>query len=66
MRRVKEHNLVAVVVAQLAEWSPPTPEDLGSNLAISNFIQNIYLLLKVPIEKIKKKKPGIAHVKKHT
>ena len=24
------------VVAQLAEWSLPTPEDPGSNLAISN------------------------------
>ena len=37
----------AVVVAQLAEWSLPTPEVRNSNPVIGNFFLNQYFLLTV-------------------
>ena len=46
LSKVRSLNFWAVVVAQLAEWLLPTPEDPGSNLAIGNFYET-YLLLTV-------------------
>ena len=51
-----------MVVAQLAEWLFPTPEDPGSNLDIIIFMKNMELLL--TIYKRIKKRPGFIHFKK--
>ena len=55
---------MAVVEAQLVEWSLPTPEIRSSNPDISNFIY--YQLYKNCVEKtkIKKKRLGMAQTKK--
>ena len=55
----------AVVEAQLAEWSLPTPEIRGSNPNISNEIFRTYLSVNCYPEKteLKKKRPGMAHKK---
>ena len=57
----------AVVVAQLTEWSLPTPEIRSSNPDIGNEIFQTYLSVNCYSEKtkIKKKKPGMAHSKKY-
>ena len=47
-----------VVVAQLAQWSLPTPEDPGSNPAISNFNKEHLLTETVYKMKIKKRQSG--------
>ena len=53
----------AVVVAQLAEWSLPTPEIRGSNPDISN--KNFKSVNCYPEKsKIKKKRPGMAQFNK--
>ena len=39
--RTKKYVKIEIVVAQLAEWSFPTLEDLGSNPAIWNFIEHL-------------------------
>ena len=56
----------AVVVAQLAEQSLPTPEICGSNPDIGNKnIVNIFICqLQSRKDKIKKKRPGMAQLKK--
>ena len=56
---------MAVVVAQLAEWLLPTPEFHGLNPIIGNFFKNTYLLTVncTGKTKIKKKRPGMAHLK---
>ena len=53
----------AVVVAQLAVWSLPTPEVCGSNPVLG--IEHLpFLLTVICIEKTKKEKwPGMAHLK---
>ena len=54
---------LAVVVAQLAEWSLPTPEIRGLNPDITNEILRSYLSVNCYPDKTKinKKKPGMAH-----
>ena len=47
-----------VVVAQLAQWSLPTPDDPGSNPAISNFNKEHLLTETVYKMKIKKRQSG--------
>ena len=49
----------AVVVAQLVEWSPPTPEIRNSNLVISKFLSNMFTVEKTKL----KKKLGMANLK---
>ena len=46
-----------MVVAQLVEWSLPTPEVRGSNLAIGEILLNYSLHWKED----NKKRPGMAH-----
>ena len=53
-------NNVEVVVADLEEHSPPTPDVRGSNAVIGK----LYILSNcIEKTKIKKKRPGIAHLK---
>ena len=52
----------AVVVAPLVEWSHPTPEIRGSNPNIGKVLSTNYN--KIEKTKIKKKRPGMAHLKK--
>ena len=53
-----------MVVAQLAERSLPIPDIRGWNPVMSNILYWIYLLLTVQKTKIKKKRPGLSHLKK--
>ena len=56
----------AVVVAQLAERSLPTPEIRGLNPDIGNILNIFYLSIAIQKRrKIKKKRPGMAHLKKN-
>ena len=64
------NHVWAVVVAQLVEQSLPIPEVCGSNPVISKnlylywtFLFTVNWVLKR--RKIKKKRPGVAHLKKH-
>ena len=51
-----------MVVAQLAEWLLPIPEDPGSNPVIRNtFIEHLFTVTVCRKDKIKKKKTGMAH-----
>ena len=53
-----------MVVAQLAERSLPTSEDAGSNPLISNFYtEHVYTVNCFENAIIKKKRPGMAHLK---
>ena len=55
----------AVVVAQLVERLPPTLEIRGSNPVIGKtFIKHLFTVNCVEKTKIKKKRPGMAHLKK--
>ena len=55
----------AVVVAKLKEWSLPTPEVYGSNPVISNiYIEHLFTVNCIEKTKIKKKRPGMALLKK--
>ena len=56
-----EWSAVAVVVAQLVQWSLPTPEFRGLNPDISKILSTNCTIEKM---KIKKKRPGMAHLKK--
>ena len=51
--------LRAVVVAQLVERSLPTPENHGSNSDMGKIVSTNCTIKKT---KIKKKKPGMAHL----
>ena len=51
---------MAVFVAQLVEQLLPTPEIRGSNTAIGKFL---YIINCIEKTKIKKKRPGMAHLK---
>ena len=54
----------AVVVAQLVERLPPTLEIRGSNPVIGKtFIKHLFTVNCVEKTKIKKKRPGMAHLK---
>ena len=57
----------AVVLAQLVERLLLTPEVRGSNSVISQLLSDIYFFTVNCIEKtkIKKKRPGMAHLKNH-
>ena len=55
----------AVVVAQLVEWLLPIQEIRGSNPVISkNYIVHLFGVNCFEKKKIKKKMPGMAHLKK--
>ena len=55
----------AVVVAQLAERSLPTPEVRGSNPVLGKiYIEHCLLSTVLKRQEIKKKMPGMAHLKK--
>ena len=49
--RSKNHSFGAVVVAQLVEWPLPTPEVLGSNPVIGKYIEQLFTVNCVFIEK---------------
>ena len=54
-----------MVVAQLVEWVLPIPEVRGSNPAIGKiYIEHLFLVNCIEKIKIKKKRPGMAHLKK--
>ena len=54
----------AVAVARLVEWSLPTPEVRGSNTAIDKiYIDHLFTVKCNENDKIKKKRPGMAHLK---
>ena len=53
-----------MVVAQLVEWSLPTPEVHGSNLFISQNLYWTFTINCIEKTKIKKKRPGMGHFKK--
>ena len=55
--RAQKNFLSAVVVAQLAEWSSPLPEDLGSNLFIGNIIEHCTVIN----DYLRNKSPGMVH-----
>ena len=52
----------AVVVPQLVERSPPTPEDPGWNPVISKFYEDNLLTVKRIKTKIKKNRSGMTHL----
>ena len=58
-------TLGAVVVAQLVEWSLPTPEVRSSKPVIGKLLYRIFNCLPtvnfIEKTKIKKKRPGMAH-----
>ena len=60
-------SLWAVVVAQLVEWTLLMPVVLSSNPVINKFIMKICLPIVncIAMTKIKKKRPGMAHLKIH-
>ena len=52
-------------VAHLVEWLLTTPEVRGSNPVIGNFYIEHYFFNCIEKTKIKKKWPGMAHLKKN-